>query len=128
MLRKTVQYVDFNGDQQTEVVYFNLTAAELVRLNASVPGGIEEFVANIDAQNSPQEVLDLFERILKASYGVKSEDGRHFLKDEAETAKFVQSAVYDSIFMELISDADLAAAFFNDLVSVAAVHLKNKQN
>lgn len=121
MLRKEVEYVDFNGKQQKEVLYFNLTEPEVVRLDVKFPGGLEKYVEALDPEENPQKVLDLFEEVIKASYGEKSEDGKYFVKDEERVSLFFGSAAYSSLFMELIQDADTAAAFFNALLTKTTV-------
>lgn len=121
MLKKTIEYVDFNDQERSEVFYFNLTEPEIVRIDASIPGGLEDFISNLDEETNPQEIIDLFEMIIKAAYGEKSEDGRLFIKSEEKSALFSQSAAYSSLFMELVTDADKAADFFSALISKTIV-------
>ena len=40
MLKKTIQFQDFNGNSRTEDFYFNLTQAEVTELELSVDGGL----------------------------------------------------------------------------------------
>ncbi len=117
MLKKTVKYVNFDGKEEEEAFYFNLTEPEVVRLDVKFKGGLETFISNLDPESRPEDVLDLFERLIKASYGEKSEDGRHFRKSPETADLFYQSAAYAALFVELIQDADKAAAFFNGLLS-----------
>ena len=117
MLKKTIKYVDFDGKEGEETLYFNLTEPEVVRLDVQFKGGLEKFINNLDPEAKPEDVLSLFEKLIKASYGKKSEDGRHFTKDSESANLFFQSAAYSALFVELIQDADKAAAFFNGLLS-----------
>lgn len=123
MLKKVVKYTDFNGNERSDTLYFNLTDVEVARLEVSFPGGLEKYVNNLDAEERPDEVLDLFETVLKMSYGEKSEDGRYFHKPEKKTNDFMESAAYNSMFLELLSDADIAANFFS---AVVFTHQKQK--
>lgn len=127
MLKKSVTYTDFDGKKRTETLYFNLTEPELVRLDVMYEGGLEKFIKNFDPEKRPDEVLELFERIIRASYGEKSEDARFFLKDPKAVELFMQSAAYGALFMELIQDADNAAAFVNGLISQTAIAKKKPQ-
>lgn len=120
MLKKVVTYTDFNGDERSETLYFNLTEVEVARLEVRYPGGLEKHINNLNAQERPDEVLDLFETVLKMAYGTKSDDGRHFHKSEEETKKFGDSAAYTKIFVELLTDDAKAADFFNAMVFVVA--------
>ena len=128
MLKKNVKYVDFNGETQSEVLYFNLTEPEVVRLDVQFEGGLSAFIETLDEDVNPEDILSLFEKVLQASYGEKSDDGRHFIKDPIAVDLFYQSAAYAALFVELVQDTDKAAAFFNSLLSKAAPpkHVKKR--
>lgn len=121
MLKRKVAFNDFDGNRGEETVYFNLTEPELFRLDVEFNGGLEKFINQLDPEQRPQEVLDLFEKVIRMSYGEKSEDGRHFIKSKEKTDLFMQSAVYGALFMEIVGDAEVAAAFFNALISKTAI-------
>lgn len=117
MIKKEIKYTDFNGEEQVEVAYFNLTEPEVVRLDAKYVGGLEAFTQNIDPVNRPQEIVELFEEVLTKSYGVKSEDGRRFVKDPARVQMFIDSAAYSALFMELMQDSKAAASFMEGVLT-----------
>ena len=125
MLKKIVKYIDFNGNERSDTLYFNLTDVEVARLEVKFPGGLEKYINNFNAEERPDEILDLFETVLEMSYGIKSEDGRHFRKPPENTRDFMESAVYTKIFFELLSDADVAADFFK---AVVFTHSKGSLN
>ena len=88
MLKKTIKYTDYNGNQREEDFYFDLTEAELTRLNFTTEGGLEALLNQIIAtQDMPQLYLQ-FEKIVQLSYGVKSLDGRYFDKTDEILHKF----------------------------------------
>jgi hypothetical protein len=64
--------------------------------------------------------VDLFEDVLSSSYGVKSEDGRRFVKDPVVVGQFLDSAAYSALFMELLGDAEAAAAFMEGVLTITA--------
>ena len=126
MLKETVQYVDFNGKEQEETLYFNLTEAEVVRLDVQFENGLIEHLQSIknDAETGQVDgevVLDTFEKLMLASYGEKSDDGRHFFKSEERKELFFQSAVYSALFVELVTNATKGAKFFTELVTPTTV-------
>jgi len=125
MLKKKVTYTDFDGLERSEQLYFNLSEPEIVRLDVTYKGGLEKFINQLDPEERPDEVLDLFETVIRTSYGEKSEDGRFFVKDPEAVAMFMQSAAYSALFMELIQDADSAATFVNGLVPQRPSSKKN---
>ena len=120
MLKKTIKYTDFNGNEVTEDFYFNLTKAEVAemelgasRLDAdgNIKGGMQDLLSEIVASGSGQRIMDTFKEILARSYGMRSEDGKRFIKSKELFEEFTQSAAYSEFFMELITDADAASSF-----------------
>jgi hypothetical protein len=116
MLKKTVTYTDYNGLERTEDFYFNLTKAEIMEMEMSVNGGFAEQIKTVvDAKDAPA-IIKVFKDLVLRAYGVKSPDGKRFIKNEELTAAFEQSPAYSEIFMELATDADAAAKFVNGIV------------
>ena len=116
MITKTITTTDYNGVEYTEEFRFNLTKAELMEWELSIPGGLTGRIKAVtDSKNAP-ELIKLFRELIKKSYGVKSADGRRFIKSEELYAAFEQTEAYSEIFMELITDADKAAAFVNGIM------------
>lgn len=116
MIKKTITYVDYNGNERTEDFYFNLTKAELLDMEMSVKGGFTEMMTRlIAAQDQPTIVKIIREFVLKA-YGEKSLDGRQFVKSEAISTAFAQTEAFSQLYMELALDADAAAKFVNGVV------------
>lgn len=116
MLKKTVQYEDFNGDKQTEVLYFNLNKSELLELEMSMAGGLEQFMNSIMETNDMSEMFRQFKRIVLAAYGVRSDDGKRFMKSPELLEEFTQTAAYDAFFMELVQDENVAADFIKGVI------------
>lgn len=116
MLKKTIQYTDFNGVKRSEDFYFNLTEAELMELELSRNGGLTEMVRRITNTQDAPEILKVFKEIILKSVGVKSDDGKRFIKSEAITEEFKQTNAYSVLFMELLKDDKKAAAFINGII------------
>lgn len=116
MLTKTITYTDYNEEQRTEQVCFNLTKAELTELNLTTEGGLQSVLQKIiDAKNVP-ELTRWFKKIIVMAYGEKSADGRRFIKNEELTEAFLQTEAYSELFMELITDDKAAADFINGVI------------
>ena len=116
MLKKTITYTDYNGNKRTENFYFGLNKAELMDMELSVTGGMRQLLQMIiDKQDIPR-IIDSFKKLIRASYGEKSPDGRRFIKSEELTDAFVQTEAYSELYMEMLSDADKAAAFINGIM------------
>lgn len=123
MIKKTVKYTDFNGVEQAEDLYFNLTKTELTKLEMSKEGGLSAYIESIvpNSKDSEEaynikiahvsELFELLEMIILASYGKKSEDGKSFLKSKELTENFKNSLAYDELFYSICSDSNEAVSF-----------------
>lgn len=116
MLKKTITYVDYNGNERTEDFYFNLTKAEVTEMEMSTAGGLAEMIQRIIAAQDAPSIIKVFKDLILKSYGVKSPDGKRFIKSEAISVEFSQTEAYSKLFMELATDSDAAAAFVNGIV------------
>ena len=116
MIKKTINYVDYDGNERTEDFYFNLSKAELVEMNLSTEGGLESMIKKIVAERNFPRIVELFKKIILKAYGEKSPDGKRFVKSEELSNAFSQTEAYSNLFMELAGDAELAANFINGVV------------
>lgn len=116
MLKKTVTYNDFNGDEVTEDFYFNLSKAELVEIELSHKGGLAASIQKVIEAEDGGAIVAEFKKIMLMAYGVKSLDGKRFVKNDDLREQFLSSEGYSTIFMELVTDADKAAAFINGII------------
>lgn len=119
MYTKTIKYKDYNGTERTEDFYFNMEPDEVVRFQASVPGGITGYIQTIVKAQKTSEIIEVFEKLIAASYGVKSNDGRRFIKNEEVLNDFKQTRAYSKLFMELGTDDNAAAEFLNGIMPPA---------
>lgn len=115
MLKKTIKYTDYNGVEQSEEFLFNLTKAELMEMELTTEGGLQEMIKRIiQAQDTPT-IVKTFKEIILKSYGEKSLDGKRFIKvNDAGvplSRAFSQTEAYSELFMELASDDKAAAEF-----------------
>ena len=116
MLKKRIKYNDYNGNPREEDFYFNLTKAEIVEMELSTEGGLEQMIQKItDAGDVPQ-IIHFFKKIILKSYGEKSPDGKRFIKNDELTEAFTQTEAFSELFMELATDDTAAADFINGIV------------
>lgn len=116
MLKKTISYVDYNGTKRTEDFYFNLTKAEISEMELEIPGGMSEMLKRITAAQDTPTLVKIFKDLILRSYGVKSDDGRRFIKSQQLKEEFSQTEAYSELFMELATNADAASAFINGII------------
>lgn len=116
MIKKTVNYTDFNGVAQTEELYFNLTKMELVKLDTEFVGGLQQTIQTAVDNNDTKTIMDCIEKILIKGYGKKSDDGKRFIKSAEMAEEFKQSAAFDEVFYQIASNEDEASAFITGLM------------
>lgn len=116
MFKKTIEYTDFNGEKRKEDFYFNLTKAELLEMQLSASGGLQAYLMRIIETKDMPKLVEIFKEIIKKSYGEKSLDGRHFVKNADVWERFECSPAYSELFMELATDDNAAAEFVNNLL------------
>lgn len=120
MLKKTITFTDYNGTSRTEDFYFNLTKAEITEMEMGTTGGMAEMIKRIVAAQDAPAIIDVFKKLILKAYGVKSPDGRRFIKSKELSEEFSQTEAYSELFMELAQDADKAAEFVNGIVPAGA--------
>lgn len=112
MLKRKISYVDFDDVAQEDIVYFNLSKTELLKLEAGAEGvsfsaRMERIVEAKDAATIIEEIKNL----ILLAYGEKSLDGKRFIKSDDIRAQFEDSAAFDALFMELSDDANATVKF-----------------
>lgn len=125
MLKKTITYTDYNGLERTEDFYFNLTKAEVMEMELSTTGGLTEMVSRIVAAKDTPAIVKVFKEMVLKAYGEKSPDGKHFIKSDEIRNAFAQTEAYSILFMELATDSDAAAKFFNAIIPSAEPGMKH---
>lgn len=130
MFKRTVSYKDFDGNQVTEELLFNLSTPELMTLQASCPEGYAKHLQNALETGDKREVVKTIQDLILNSYGEKSSDGRRFVKSEQMKIDFEQSAAYDALFTEMLIDKtgqksiDFVNALFENVPKVDEAETK----
>lgn len=116
MLKKRIKYTDYDGNEREEDFYFNLSKAELVELELTTDGGLEQMIQKITDTRDMPKLIELFKRLILMSYGEKSENGKRFIKSKELSDAFAQTEAYSELFMELATDDKAASEFVNGIV------------
>lgn len=131
MIKKTIEYTDFDDNVRKEDFYFNLTKDELVQLGVKYPGGLEKKIDSLIRTNNGSEVYDIFRTIILESYGEKSDDGRRFIKSAEMSEAFSQTNAFSELIMEMMNDAAYGAKFIEGLIPkdlLEAVKIEERLN
>lgn len=116
MLKKTIIYTDYDGNVRNEDFYFNLTKAELMEMDLAQAGGLEEMLSRIISLRDTAKIIAIFKEILLKSVGIKSPDGRRFIKNDEIREDFSQTEAFSDLYLELITNVDEATAFITGIV------------
>ena len=116
MIKRTVTYEDYNGEKRTETFYFHFTEAEILDMEMSTEGGFAERIQRIIDAKDQSALMKLIKKFVIDAYGVKSDDGKRFIKNDEVKAAFLECPAYSDIFMDMVTDDKLAAEFVNGVV------------
>lgn len=121
MLKKTVTYEDYNGVEHTEDFYFNLTKVECMELefgfgaDETLSGSIQTLINAGDMAT----VIKTIKKIVLTSYGIKSPDGKRFIKNDTIRTEFEENPAFEQIYWELVTNSEKAADFLTGIVPSA---------
>ena len=87
-------------------------------MQTSVKGGYDVQLKSIGAGADGGQIMEFFEDLIKKAYGVKSEDGRRFMKSEEISRSFLESPAYEILFEELVTNDKAAADFVNAVMNI----------
>lgn len=117
MLRKTIEFEDYDGNMRKEDHYFNLNKAEVIKwLTTTGDYTLDKVLDRLSTERNGKKIMEIFEGLIHLSYGKKSLDGRKFEKTDEIWNDFYQTEAYSVLFTELVTDARKAAEFVNQII------------
>jgi len=119
MYVKKIKYTNYNGEERERRFYFNLSKAEVLNMELSTNGGYENYINRIVETRDQHELIRMFKELIKMSYGVKSDDGEMFIKNDKVFSEFEQSEAYSEFYMELVTNTESAIEFINGIMPQA---------
>lgn len=125
MIRRTIKYTDFDGNEREETLYFNLSKTEVYEMENSVPGGFTNGLKGLIDRKEYERSFSIIKAFILKCYGVKSDDGRHFWKKDPVTGKnyadeFAQSEAFEAFYDSLLSDEKGLEDFVNGVIPKAS--------
>lgn len=117
MLAKTIKFEDYDGQKREGVYYFNLNKAETIMwMTTTGEYTLDKVLLRLSEERNGRKIMEIFEDLIHRSYGRKSLNGIQFEKSEEIWNEFRQSEAYSELFVELVTDAQKAAAFVNAII------------
>ena len=116
MIKQDITYTNFEGEQETETLYFHLNKVELMEMQVSEKRGLAQYITDIQKAENNKEIFRLFKEIVLRAYGERSEDGKKFIKNERLREEFEGSLAYEELMVKLVTEADFASKFVNGIM------------
>ena len=117
MIKKTITFEDFDGNEVIQDHYFHLNKSELIDMELSEKGGLSSKLEEIVAGGDATLIISTFNNIIRSSYGQRDPaNPQKFFKSESLSADFMGSLAFDALFTELMTDPQAAAEFVNGLI------------
>lgn len=116
MLKREIKYENFEGEEETDICYFNLTRTEWMEFNTQYDGGLDTFFKRTLETKDLKEIIGFLKTLILNAYGVKSEDGKRFVKNDKIREEFTQTPSYDVLFMDLATNEEAGLNFIKGLM------------
>lgn len=121
MLKQRVKYEGFDGEIIEEDLYFNLTRMDLIELNDRYDSkDMAAYMDKIVKEKNVKELYSVLKDIVLMAYGVKSEDGKRFIKNQTVKDEFAESLA----FAQLIEDFHETETAMSDFVTGITKQIK----
>lgn len=118
MIKQTITYTNFNDEEVSVDHYFHMSMKEFMELQNehAESGGLAEAWFDIIKEGNTFKIMGVFETLIDRSFGVRSEDGEEFHKNDELLKKFKNTPAFEELLFGLMSDVDKALEFFNGIM------------
>ena len=116
MIKQDITYTNFEGEQETETLYFHLNKVELMEMQVSEKRGLAQYITDIQKAENNKEIFRLFKEIVLRAYGERSEDGKKFIKNERLREEFEGCLAYEELMVKIVTETDFAVKFVNGIM------------
>ena len=118
MVKRNITYRDFEGEERTDVFYFNLTEAELADIELEYDGDMAKKLQNMQEKHDGRGVFAMISNLILRSYGEKTSDGKRFVKNAEMREAFAASDAYSKLLFDLLEDDSKLANFMTAIMPV----------
>lgn len=119
MIKKTITYEDYNGDERTKDFYFHMNQVEFSKLNGEIPGGIEKRMQKIIEDRDEDALLRIIDLMVSRGYGEFDEEDEFTKVSKSGRPlyeKFVNTDAYDQLIIELIQNENNVVSFLRGMM------------
>lgn len=124
MIKKTITYTAFDDEIVTEDFYFHIKKSTLLD-NMDLKDTLQDLQDSLTAEGRTEEnltedevksLLQLVKRLMRLSYGIRSEDGKKHRQSDEIWDDFHDSAAYDAILFQMFQEKGVAMAFLGGIM------------
>lgn len=116
MIKKVVQYNDYDDNVRTDTLYFHLNKFEWLELETYTKGGLIENLKHAVETNNAKKTIDLLKKIILRAYGERNPETGAFEKDDDKAIRFSKTEAFSALFYELAYDENASKEFFLGLI------------
>ena len=116
MIKKPVNYTDYDGNPATMICYFHLNKFEWLELEAYTKGGLIENLEQALETNNVKKTIDLLKKIILRAYGEKNAETGAFEKSDDIAIRFSKTEAFSELFYELAYNEAKSKEFFLGLI------------
>ena len=118
MLKQRVKYQGFDGELIEEDLYFNLTRMDLIELNDRYESkDMAAYIDKIVKEKNIKKLYKVLKDIVLMAYGVKSEDGKRFIKNQTVKDEFAESLAFAQLIEDFHETDTAMSAFVTGITS-----------
>jgi len=114
MISKTLTYERFDGETVTETFNFHLSKTELIQMEMSEKGGLQERLEKMIKEGDQRKLFTEFRELILLAYGKR--EGDKFVKYPDLRLEFENSEALGELLLELARDEDAAGAFMQGIM------------
>ena len=109
MIKKTIKYHDYDGNEREDDFHFHLNQVEVTKLDGEFPGGLQNHLKEIGKNEDRLGLLKVIDIIISHAYGRRLPDGA-FIKRAPNGLplyeEFVNTEAYDNLLTDLLQNQD----------------------
>ena len=120
MIKKTIEFMNYDGELIKEDYYFHLTKVDVIKMAAKVGMDLVEYLEQMVDRKDAMEIIEFLETIILLSVGKRHATSGSFYRNKALTEEFEYSNAYAELFEELMTAPDAAHTFMSSLVTQPA--------
>ena len=130
MIRKTLTYLDYEGQEHTKDFYFSLNQTEFALMNNRMPGGFEAYLKRVQEDHNEEKLLEMLVWFIEEGYGIRLGDDDFVKEDEAGRKlgkRFRCTEACDNLITELLEKENNIGAFLIGMLP-ASLQPKARKN